>query len=62
MILTLAFIWDQFEDHDDPDHKNETVVSVAIVRKLSHFSGLPFEDAALELPDIIEEILTLLVV
>ena len=49
--LALALCWTPFHDSPDAQRKKEYVMSVAVVRKLSPYEGLPFMTAAEEFRD-----------
>ena len=53
--LALALCWTPFHDSPDAQRKKEYIMSVAVVRKLSRYEGLPFVTAAEEFQDSANE-------
>ena len=53
--LALALCWTPFHDSPDAQQKKEYIMSVAVVRKLSQYKGLPFVTAAEEFRDSANE-------
>ena len=53
--LALALCWTPFHDSPDAQRKNEYVMSITVVRKLSRHDGLPFLTTAEEFRDSANE-------
>ena len=60
--FALAICQSRYSDCKDPSHKDEYVVSVAVIRKPASFAGIPFALAADGLSDPDEKESTLLIV
>ena len=60
--FALAICWSHYFECKDKSHKDEYVVSVAVIQKLAHLAGLPFSLAVDGLSDPDKKESTLLIV